>query len=249
MPSAVAPVATLGNQPSRGSFVALLPYIEQDNVFKAYRPNAWWGDSANQAAVNAKIPVFLCPAVPGDRLVKGFSASALDGGAAAQPNATGTPADYFLQAGWTDLSQTPISRKGIAPLGKAVRMNAITDGLSNTLCFYECGGGPEVWRAGKSAGVIGPSDSWVWASQHLRTLTSFSPDGATLYGTCAVNCANAAVAPNAQPGAGIYGFHTGGANVSMADGSVQFVRSSANPLVIASLVSIADGEVVSVNDY
>jgi prepilin-type N-terminal cleavage/methylation domain-containing protein/prepilin-type processing-associated H-X9-DG protein len=56
-------------------------------------------------------------------------------------------------------------------------------------------------------------------------------------GTCVMNCDN-------QSG-DIYSFHTGGANVCFADGSVRFVRESIDINVLVSLVTRGGGEVIS----
>ena len=43
----------------------------------------------------------------------------------------------------------------------------------------------------------------------------------------------------------IFSFHTQGANVVFADGHVEFVRDSINPVTMASLVSRSGGEVIA----
>jgi prepilin-type processing-associated H-X9-DG protein len=49
---------------------------------------------------------------------------------------------------------------------------------------------------------------------------------------------------NCGPNDEIFSFHTGGANAVFADGHVQFLNQSISPVVIASLVSRAGGEVI-----
>ena len=60
-------------------------------------------------------------------------------------------------------------------------------------------------------------------------------------GTCVMNCDN-------QQG-DIYSFHSGGANVALADGSVRFVKASIAINILAALVTKGGGEVVGPNDY
>src|SRR5271167_3162547 len=43
---------------------ALLPYIEQDNVYKLYNFKVDWDDPKNYAAIQSQLPVFNCPSVP-----------------------------------------------------------------------------------------------------------------------------------------------------------------------------------------
>jgi len=247
LPYPVAPVAVYGNQPWRGYLVDLLPHIEQDNVLQIYRRDVWWGDPLNQPALNTKIAIFLCPAVPGDHLVKGLSGDPIVPGAASQPNSTGLVCDYYAPSGYSDPSLTPSSRTGVIRLGSSVQLKRITDGLSNTIWMYESAGSPEVWRAGKSYGPITnvlQSNNAVWASPHTGSVASFSADGLTQNGPCAVNCANSG-APTPVSGTGVYSFHTRGANVGMADGSVQFLKASISSAILAALISIDGGEAVS----
>ncbi len=44
-------------------------------------------------------------------------------------------------------------------------------------------------------------------------------------------------------------FHSGGANVAMCDGSVRFLKSSTNLVIVWGLGSIAGGEVISADQY
>jgi prepilin-type N-terminal cleavage/methylation domain-containing protein/prepilin-type processing-associated H-X9-DG protein len=48
---------------------------------------------------------------------------------------------------------------------------------------------------------------------------------------------------------GLTSYHSGGANVLMADGSVRFIKSSTNYLTLWSLGSRAQGEVIDANSY
>jgi prepilin-type processing-associated H-X9-DG protein len=47
----------------------------------------------------------------------------------------------------------------------------------------------------------------------------------------------------------IYSFHTGGANILFADGSVRFVRDSITLNTLAALVTKSGGEVVDPASY
>jgi prepilin-type processing-associated H-X9-DG protein len=42
----------------------------------------------------------------------------------------------------------------------------------------------------------------------------------------------------------IYAFHTGGANALRCDGSVGFLKASTSPVVLAGLITRANGEVI-----
>jgi prepilin-type processing-associated H-X9-DG protein len=47
----------------------------------------------------------------------------------------------------------------------------------------------------------------------------------------------------------IYSFHTGGANIAFADGSVRFVQTSVSIVVLAGLVTKAGAEVIDSSSY
>jgi prepilin-type N-terminal cleavage/methylation domain-containing protein/prepilin-type processing-associated H-X9-DG protein len=116
----------------------------------------------------------------------------------------------------------------------------ISDGLSNTTLFSEAGGRDQQYFTGGSrtalpAGTTGP----IWCDSDNRlTVTGTSGNGQSSIGSgpCAMNCNNLA--------GDIYSFHTGGANICFADGSVRFVSSSINIGTLASLVTKGGGEVI-----
>jgi prepilin-type processing-associated H-X9-DG protein len=79
-----------------------------------------------------------------------------------------------------------------------------------------------------------------WADPNAAfSIDGANPDG-SVPGPCPVSCSN-----NSE----VYGFHTGGANVVFADGSVHFLRSSMNLCTLAALVTRAGGEVIDNNDW
>jgi prepilin-type N-terminal cleavage/methylation domain-containing protein/prepilin-type processing-associated H-X9-DG protein len=133
----------------------------------------------------------------------------------------------------------------------AMRQNAqtpileITDGTSNTIMYSEAAGrDKQYFTGGKSApfpaGVTGP----IWADSDNRiTITGSSADGTTNFGSgpCAINCNNLQ--------GDIYSFHTQGANILFADGSVRFVTSSITITTLAALVTKGGGEVVDPTTY
>ena len=138
------------------------------------------------------------------------------------------------------------------PMGddEYVPLSKISDGLSCTLLLIEQAGRPEIWRFGKkkdAADQFGMSanarGSWAgWGS------IAFGPASAATGETpgkgdasdCTVNCNNSF---------GIYGFHAGGANVLLCDGSVRFVGTKLDPLTFLHLTIRDDGHVVAPNDF
>ena len=63
-------------------------------------------------------------------------------------------------------------------------------------------------------------------------------------GPSSVRGVDPAARPYLGPGRPFGGYHPGGANAAMADGSVRFVRDSVDPRAFEALSTIAGGEAV-----
>jgi prepilin-type N-terminal cleavage/methylation domain-containing protein/prepilin-type processing-associated H-X9-DG protein len=223
---------------AHGWTVELLPYIEQQNVYNLYNMNAPWGGPVNRAVVATKIKVFVCPSAPGgDNSAVRFI-----------PWERG-PLDYISEftvygptqqyAGYT----IPWDPTGTGAFGRNIRrpLTNITDGTSNTFMLVEDAGRNQHWVMGKYLGQKfseGP-ESGAWANPFLNAdfdwIKGWNPATNTIVGPCAVNCHN---------GGDIYAFHTGGANVLLADGSVHFLNQSTSMTVVAELMTRSGGEVI-----
>jgi len=136
--------------------------------------------------------------------------------------------------------------KGALRQNGLTRIIEITDGTSNTIMYSEAAGRDRQCYAGKQcvaynqSSITGP----IWADSDNRiTVTGTDVTGMGSIGTgpCAMNCNNLA--------GDIYSFHTGGANVAFADGSVKLVKDSVTIQVLAALVTKGGGEVVDPNSY
>jgi prepilin-type N-terminal cleavage/methylation domain-containing protein/prepilin-type processing-associated H-X9-DG protein len=237
----------------------VLPFIEQDPLYRLYDFNQNWGAPANVANVTGKpVPIYTCPSAP--------NPSRLDG----NPDTGWEPAlvavrDYagiygvdprLVSAG---LAQTA----GVGIMSKTVdvRLTDITDGSSNTIHITESAGRPDLYRAGKlvitsggSSGVNG--GGWCRPASEIPGLVGSSADGVTPVGPCGINCTNgedrSAGYPHPVYGTDgtshIYAFHSGGANTLFGDGSVRFLSQNINIGVLAALVTRTGGEAVATPD-
>jgi prepilin-type N-terminal cleavage/methylation domain-containing protein/prepilin-type processing-associated H-X9-DG protein len=234
----------------------LLPYFEQDNVYRNYNQNLNWSDPANVPLTSQRLKILSCPAVP--------NAERLD----AEPGtnaATFTPivasgdyaGIYRIDPRLVALGLGVVPGNGIIDKTQKVRFGDITDGLSNTIHITESAGKPSLYRAGRlvssppgfTSGVQG--GGWSRPASEIPSFAGSSADGTTFPGTCAVNCTNGQqVATYPDPYYGVdgtgavYGFHTGGVNALLGDGSVRFVRSSITVQTFAALVTRDGGEVI-----
>jgi prepilin-type N-terminal cleavage/methylation domain-containing protein/prepilin-type processing-associated H-X9-DG protein len=234
------PEAGITTDAVHGCWPFLLPYLEQDALFNAYRWDVDFFDLANQPTVATPLKILQCPSAEANRFVRmEHPEGAFTNGG------QGACIDYgpvqgigpgLVPLGLVD----PVGDyRGALPINQMTRLAQISDGTSNTLLVAEDAGRPTLWQAGRpvpgSFSFGGP-----WASNANGVLIrGSSVDGATVPGPCALNCTN-----NQQP----YSFHTGGANFLFADGSVHFLHAGTSIRVLAALATRAGGEVVP-GDY
>ena len=87
--------------------------------------------------------------------------------------------------------------------------------------------------------------TWAWGAYVWSMGNTLQPPNSQ-YPNCSTTGGNGV----ANPGViGLSSFHSGGANILMADGSVHFLKDSTNPMVILQLGSRAQGEVISSDQY
>jgi prepilin-type N-terminal cleavage/methylation domain-containing protein/prepilin-type processing-associated H-X9-DG protein len=237
----------------------LLPYIEQENLYRLYNFNFPWlsspslipGTPDNQAVCRTPIPILICPAAPGsDRVASGtfrFGASfpyanlAVTDYAPCSAINQGSITFFGYPATATSLMLVSAMRPdaqgaGLFLIGypqmKANAVTAIRDGTSNTILLCEDAGRPERHVGGLQ--VANDLNDGAWGHHE----NDFGLDGAvsktdpTSPGNCVINCHN----DNE-----IYSFHSGGANFVFADGSVRFVRETINPQTLAALITARGG--------
>ncbi len=262
----LTPAATGGLPIAHGWGPYLLPYIEQGNLFNQYNFGQPFVTAGNQAVIQTPVKTFLCPSaihsadtysdtisnpITGQKIP--FTAAVADyapddginGGAAAMLNTLGANPPY-LQAAQVIGPSSPTIVGPLAllkavgypgPVNGSMRIVNIKDGTSNTIMLAEDGGRPERWMY---QGLVANSTSSGagWGDPNAEYgLDGTVPQGSTGLPLCSVNCNN----DNE-----IYSFHANGANAQFADGSVRFLPSSINILVMGALIT-ANGSEVNVN--
>jgi len=142
------PPAVIGphNVPRERQFswmVAILPFVEQRNLYDKLRLDLPWDDPHNVALLQAVHPDFVtCPSSP----------------------ASITSEDGFLRTSYVAITGADIApgfrnTRGIIGFDRGLRLSEITDGTSNTAIVAEVtDGGP--WFAG-GAGTARPIDDWI----------------------------------------------------------------------------------------
>ena len=237
----------------------MLPYLEQENLYKQYNFNQMFNTASNIAVLQTQLKVMQCPSTPTPSRSETISLppNAIPG----YPAATFTTAagDYSVisgvtSVGWDSVVGAPAGgdREGMlaSPPFKSSRISGVSDGLSNTLLLVELAGRPEAWQTNirvatngfpvvpnsGNANTVGagwgnPYNGENWVSGSLY-------DGTGAQGPCMINCTNVT-------DRGIYGFHTNGAAVVMGDGSVRFLTSSMNPKNFVYMITARKGEIIS----
>jgi prepilin-type processing-associated H-X9-DG protein len=228
----------------------VLPYIEQDNLYRMYRFDLKWDQGANTAVggpIRQTVPTFLCPSAP--QSGRHANRGVLDYAATTElfrPQPFATPALFsqYWQAGdpnWLGVLGTDtLASNGTVRMPLQRTIMQVSDGTSNTLLFAECAGRNLRYHMGKQ--VSGDWTAGPWAN----------PDSRINIGGCDpnnVDAVNGPVAVNCINDKEIYAFHSAGSNVALADGSVRFIKQNVTIDVVLSLLTRARGEVINSDAY
>ena len=250
-------------------FFRLLPYVEQDPLYKLYTPSASGGAAAaSYAAVFPQatprvVPTFVCPADPTG--AGGAKTYAVNVGTAGPATAFLTPTSYAVNGVLFGLP---------APRFPA----SLSDGTSQTVTFaeryMECSGSPNLWGLGNSQAFAGTSTAapaFAWAPPAGTAATyQFMPNSpAALTGGVVLGWSGN---QNGSPGSGggavphptpvfqaavaageclpdrPQSGHGGVMLVGMGDGSVRSVSSGVAPLNFYAALTPSGGEVAGRDD-
>ena len=226
--------------PYRGWAPPLLPHLGEKSLAAKYQMDKDFFDPANREAVGTRLPIFECPAAPPARRM------AITDLASNETGVEGALGDYFgfnsvrdpsLPARLQDNKNTAMIDETIRPLTE------IVDGTSWTLLLSEQAGRPEHWVRGekqKDDSGLAVATFWgPWPSFNVFQAVSYSADGLSKVGPCAINCNNSQ---------GVYAFHPEGANGLFVDGSVRLLGKNMAPEVLFGLVTRNGGEVIGEED-
>ena len=226
-----------GQMPLFGWTLSILPYLEQkplyDQAVAAYRAN-WLPFPPNaHPGLSTVVPAFNCPS---DGRVAMAQVSQ-------RTNTLAAFTSYLGVAG----TDAVTARDGMLFQASHTGFADIADGSSNTLLLGERPPSADFqfgwWYAGAGQRVTGSADIVLGVREpNLQLITTGSPCGPGNYPFMPATGLN-------DP-CGMFHFwspHPGGANFAFADGSVRFLRYSADSIMPA-LATRAGGEVVGVPD-
>jgi len=225
----------------------LLPFLEQDNLYKSINFNASIASPENASAIRTMIKTYLCPA------------DQTPSAAFPLPDSFGNalviaaPSSYAACVGGNETDVEAATGLGIFYRNSRTRLTDITDGTSNTLMIGEraWSNAQGIWAGAVPSGVLKrgrfnpnpgtslafiPATGLVLAHSHLNNALTDTDGGLDDFSSN----------------------HVGGSNFVFADGSVHFIRSissdtatgyTPDSIAFQALGTIAGGEVVQGLDY
>jgi prepilin-type N-terminal cleavage/methylation domain-containing protein/prepilin-type processing-associated H-X9-DG protein len=239
----------------------LLPYVEQQNMYRNYNQSVNWSDPANLPVTSLRLKVAECPSAP----TAGIR-DAIPENPATNVVATGDYSGLYgvdprlYSAGLVDQQSTSAGAQATGMVSKTdvVRFADVTDGLSNTIHLTESAGKPDFYRNGKKVAASATNrvngGGWCRPASELNVLRGSDATGTTFPGPSAINVTNGEIIGtyphpfyNVDGSGQIYGFHSGGVNALFADGHVQFLRQGIPIGTLAALVTRNAGETVSLD--
>jgi prepilin-type N-terminal cleavage/methylation domain-containing protein/prepilin-type processing-associated H-X9-DG protein len=208
--------------------MALLPYVEQDNIITTAVdnvPNPHSVNCATATSVGAQvITIYVCP---GDSLIPPYTGqySGLTFAITSYGGCSGTSA--------TSTTSTSMLQNGIFFMNSSIRISDIKDGTSNTLMFGERS--RMNLQVTSSSQVLG---GWAWVNQFAQEDNTMNTS-VGIEGTLAHDL-------NAFGSQ-----HAGGntANFAFADGSIHTLQKSIGIITFQRLSTRAGGEVVDPSLY
>jgi prepilin-type processing-associated H-X9-DG protein len=225
----------------------LLPFIEQDNLYKLYDWTQSWRNAANNPVNSKPVATYVCPMLGTDRqdrTAEGGSTTPRAVGDFVAISAAGDIMFTWLTnqgvTGYTAAQFPSAQRTGILDTDVWCRISDVTDGLSSTLLLAECADRPRRLRLGTEINKTVSGAGWASADNSssprgadpatgTRASSGSSPNG------CFVNCSNEGE---------IYSYHPGVANVLLADGSGQSISRTITAQVLITLITRARGDLV-----
>jgi prepilin-type N-terminal cleavage/methylation domain-containing protein/prepilin-type processing-associated H-X9-DG protein len=222
--------------PGWGWAAFLLPYLEQDNLYKQINLAQ---PIAGQAAIQTVIKAYLCPADAPPSTP--FALTSAGGGSIA----SAAPSSYAATCGPDASDVADPTGLGVFYRNSHVRLTDITDGTSQTVMIGDRAWADTqgIWAGAPSGAVTRPGPRNPWQS-------AIAP------APCLVLAHNNWLNIKTDADGGLDDFssyHVGGVNLLFADGSVHFVRSitadGQDHRDFWAMGTRAGGEVISSLDY
>jgi prepilin-type N-terminal cleavage/methylation domain-containing protein/prepilin-type processing-associated H-X9-DG protein len=260
------PYSKRDTAPQRSWAPDTLPFLEQAGMVSDANfdlTQNWWRSTTygspavpipNANTVKQSLAVFTCPSSPNPSRLQSKTETP------PEQDKIGACGDYFVTEGVSlsingelvPAEQFPATIDLKGALRKYPDRNTfanISDGTSNTILIAECAGREDVWRgrvmrpaaADRKRPDCARARGGAWATNdnpyEIGTRVDWCTGG-TIPGPMRINNSN-------EYGHLFYGFHSGGANFALADGSVRLYSESTSLRLLAMLVMRSDGGAIT----
>jgi prepilin-type processing-associated H-X9-DG protein len=223
--------------PGWGWAAYLLPYVEQEPLYKTIRFDLQISDPANANARVAELKIYICPSEPKQEAFTVIDANG-------NPLADVGPCNYVGMNGVLGVTSDAWDNNGAFIRNQHMRMSDITDGLSQTLLVGErCSNMSRTTWTGAVTGGIVPAQRYPLLADQLANAEG-APALVLAHGS-RFHIPNNSLVFDADATSS---FHTGGVNFLFGDGSVHSINNSIDGLVFEALLTRAANDVAN-GDY
>ena len=224
--------------PGWGWSAYMLPYIEQDNLFRQIRFDLDIRDPANAQPRTAIIAILNCPS---ESRTGPITVVDLTG----NPLLVVGPSNYVAMNGVLGVSSDSWDNNGVFLRNRRMMLDAVTDGLSNTLFVGERASNmSDVTWTGAVTGAIVPAKRYPDLADQLANAEAAA--ALVLAHGSRDHLPNNPLVFDADATSS---FHIQGVNFLFGDGSVRMINNSIKGTSYEALLTRAGNEVVDGNDY
>lgn len=218
--------------------ISILPMLEQAPLFQQFDSTVDSTEFVNQSVTWAHVPGYRCPTDPG--------AGALFEPVLGSTYSRSNYAANFGSGSWGQSHWADRNFRGVMGQNTALRIGAITDGTSNTVCVAEIRIQPSA-RDNRGAWAFpapGSSSVGLDCDNLCRGINGDSGSDWIPYCDPVAGGLECTFQNSQDSNAGPRSMHVGGAIVLLSDGAVRFLPETLDIDVLRRLFTSGDGEVI-----